>query len=63
MIKRIANYLSQQQGKILTFLLGLVFALFIGILVTAYIIAKRANPILLDETGKPVNAQTADTYK
>lgn len=63
MRKRIASYLSQQQGKILTFLLGLVFALFIGILVTAYIIAKRANPILLDETGKPVNAQTADTYK
>ena len=63
MRKRIASYLSQQQGKILTFLLGLVFALFIGILVTAYIIAKRTNPILLDETGKPVNAQAADTYK
>ena len=58
MRKRIVNYLSLQQGKILTFLLGLVFVLFIGILVTTYIISKRANPILLDETGRPVNAQT-----
>ncbi len=62
MRKRIVNYLSLQQGKILTFLLGLVFVLFIGILVTAYIIAKRANPILLDATGKPVNAQTVNPY-
>ncbi|HQR33287.1 MAG TPA: hypothetical protein PLK30_11140 [Blastocatellia bacterium] len=60
MRKRIVNYLSLQQGKILTFLLGLVFVLFIGILVTTYIISKRANPILLDETGRPVNAQTVD---
>lgn len=60
MRKRIVNYLSLKQGKILTFLLGLVFVLFIGILVTTYIIAKRANPILLDETGRPVNAQTVD---
>lgn len=62
MRKRIGNYLSQQQGRILTFVLGLVVVIFIGILVTAYIIAKRANPIILDETGKPVNAQTVKTY-
>ncbi len=62
MRKRIVSYLSRQQGKILTFLLGLVFVIFIGILVTAYIIAKRANPIILDETGKPVNAQTVNPY-
>ena len=62
MRKRIVNYLSLKQGKILTFLLGLVVVIFFGILVTAYIIAKRANPIILDETGKPVNAQTANPY-
>jgi hypothetical protein len=62
MRKRIGNYLSQQQGRILTFVLGLVVVIFIGILVTAYIVAKRANPIILDETGKPVNAQTVKTY-
>ena len=43
MRKRIGNYLSQQQGRILTFVLGLVVVIFIGILVTAYIIAKRAD--------------------
>lgn len=63
MRKRIGNYLARQQGKILTFLLGLVFMIFIGILVMAYVIAKRANPIILDETGKPVNAQTVGSYK
>ncbi|MBS1791454.1 MAG: hypothetical protein JST85_27325 [Acidobacteria bacterium] len=61
MRKRIGGYLARQQGKILTFLLGLVFVIFIGILVTAYIIAKRANPILLDETGKPVNFQSVNS--
>lgn len=62
MIKRISSYLARQQGKILTFLLGLVVVIFIGILVSAYIIAKRANPIILDENGKPMNAQTTKTY-
>lgn len=62
MRKQVASYLARQQGKILTFILGLVFVLFIGILVTAYIIAKRANPIILDETGKPVNSQTVSDH-
>ncbi len=61
-MKRIGQYVARQQGKILTWLLGLVVVIFIGILVTAYIVAKRANPIILDETGKPVNAQTTGTY-
>ncbi len=62
MIKRVGNYLSRQQGRILTFVLGLVVVIFIGILVTAYIIAKRANPVILDETGKPVNSQTINHH-
>lgn len=62
MTKRITNYLSRQQGKILTFLLGLIVVVFISILVTAYIIAKRANPIILDGDGKPVNAQATKGY-
>jgi preprotein translocase subunit SecG len=60
MTKRIANYLARQQGKILTSLLGLVAVIFIGILVMAYVISKRANPIILDEHGKPVNEQTTN---
>lgn len=59
-MKRITGYLSRNQGKILTALLGLIFVIFIGILVTAYIVAKRANPVILDESGKPMNSQTVD---
>ena len=62
MRKRIGNYLARQQGKILTFLLGLVFMIFIGILVMAYVVSKRANPIMLDETGKPLNSQTINHH-
>lgn len=57
MKKQFGDYLARQQGRILTFVLGMVVVIFIGILATAYIIAKRANPIILDETGKPVNSQ------
>jgi len=61
MTKHISNYLVRQQGKILTSLLGFVVVVFIGILVMAYVISKRANPIILDEHGKPVNAQTTNS--
>ena len=34
--------------------LGFVVALFIGILIFTWIVAKQANPILLDEHGRPI---------
>ena len=37
----------------LTYFLGFVFALFIGILIFAYVVTKRTNPVFLDEHGKP----------
>ena len=37
----------------LVYFLGLVFALFVGILIFVYVVTKRTNPILLDEHGKP----------
>jgi hypothetical protein len=37
----------------LTYFLGFVFALFIGILIICYVITKRTNPVFLDEHGKP----------
>lgn len=58
MRKRVVSYLSNKQGTILTVLLSLIFVLFIGILVTAYLVAKHANPIMLDNTGKPVTSQS-----
>lgn len=57
MRRRVTQYLSQKQGTILMMILSLVMLLFLGILVMAYIVSKRANPIFLDETGRPVNAQ------
>ena len=35
-------------------LLGLVMALFMGILIFAYVAAKQANPVMLDEHGKAI---------
>ena len=63
MSKRFVNYLSQKQGKILTALLSLIFVLFIGILVTAYIVAKRANPVMLDEAGQVSGKQMAELVR
>lgn len=57
MRKRFVNFLSRKQGTILAALLGLIIVGFIGILVTAYLVARHANPVLLDETGKPVASE------
>jgi len=43
----------------LTYFLGFVFVLFIGILVFCYAITKRTNPVFLDQHGKPV-AESAE---
>lgn len=37
--------------------LSLASVLFIGILVFAYVVTKRTNPIFLDQNGKPVQQQ------
>ena len=39
----------------------LIFAafLFIGILIFAYMVTKRAHPVYVDERGNPVNAEAA----
>ncbi|HKH97982.1 MAG TPA: hypothetical protein VJ999_02650 [Candidatus Sulfotelmatobacter sp.] len=43
----------------LTYFLGFVFVLFIGILIFCYAITKRTNPVFLDQHGKPV-AESAE---
>jgi hypothetical protein len=52
------NYLAQKQGTLLKVLLGFIIVAFLGILLSAYLIARQANPIILDENGKPLNAPT-----
>jgi hypothetical protein len=46
--------MSKTRGPVLLYLLGMVMALFIGILIYTYIEAKKANPVMLDETGHPL---------
>ncbi len=58
MRKHIVNFLSRKQGTILVTLLSLIGVLFIGILVTTYLVARHANPVILDEHGKPMNSQS-----
>lgn len=58
MIKAIAEYLGERQGTLLQLVLGGTIVLFIAILVGSYVIAKRANPIILDEKGRPIQSET-----
>lgn len=46
----------------LTYFLGFVFVLFVGILVFCYAVTKRANPIFLDEHGKPAAAGSQHSH-
>lgn len=38
---------------------GLVMTLFIGILIAVYFVARSANPVMLDEHGRPVGEASA----
>lgn len=58
MIKAIAEYLGERQGTLLQLVLGGTIVLFIAILVGSYVIAKRANPIILDEKGRLIQSET-----
>lgn len=44
-------YRFDSRGAFLPKFLGGVFVLFVGILIACYVIAKRANPVMLDEHG------------
>ncbi|HEY1495492.1 MAG TPA: hypothetical protein VGF49_13160 [Candidatus Solibacter sp.] len=45
------RYRFDSRGALLPKFLGVVFVLFIGILIAAYVIARDANPVMLDEHG------------
>jgi hypothetical protein len=53
----------RKQGSPLLYFLGVVMAIFIGILIFAYIVTKRTHPVFLDEHGNPTNAQPAQGSK
>ncbi len=43
----------------LTVLLAAVFVVFCGILVFVYVATRRANPVMLDQQGKPLDQSSA----
>ncbi|HTQ54391.1 MAG TPA: hypothetical protein VMI94_08025 [Bryobacteraceae bacterium] len=43
----------------LIFFLAFVSALFIGILIFVYVVTKQANPVMLDEHGRPTASSGA----
>lgn len=58
-MKTISELFKAKQGTLLQILLGGIMVLFIAIMVTVYFIAKQANPIFLDEKGKPIQSQSS----
>lgn len=58
MRKAIATFFTEHQGRLLQGALAAIMVLFVGILVTVYFVAKSANPIFLDERGRPVESQS-----
>jgi uncharacterized protein YneF (UPF0154 family) len=46
--------MSKPRGALLIYVLVTVMALFIGILIFVWVAAKRANPVMLDENGRPI---------
>lgn len=38
---------------------GLIITLFLGILLGVYLVARSANPVMLDEHGRPVGEAAA----
>lgn len=46
----------------LAYFLGVVFVLFICILVFCYAVTRRTNPVFLDQHGKPVTAGSGHSH-
>jgi len=57
----IATKRQNRKPAPLTYFLGLVFVLFIGILAFCYAVTKRTNPVYLDERGNPVSANSGNS--
>jgi hypothetical protein len=51
-----------RQGSPLLYFLVFVSAIFIGILIFAYVVTNRTNPVYLDQNGRPVNSAPAHTH-
>ena len=61
-MKTINEFFKAKQGTLLQLVLGGIMVLFIAIMVTVYFIAKQANPIFLDEKGRPIQSQSGSQH-
>ena len=52
-------YRFDSRGAFLPKFLGGIFVFFCAVLIVCYVIAKQANPIMLDEHGQPRNTPDA----
>lgn len=59
MKKAITTFFSENQGRLVQGALAAITVIFIGILIAAYFVAKSANPIFLDEKGRPLDSQSS----
>jgi hypothetical protein len=51
---------GRHEGRVLQWLLWAMGVVFIAIMILAWVMAERANPVMLDlETGKPVTKKPA----
>lgn len=46
--------MTKPRGGFLLYFLMMVMALFIGILIFVWVVTKKANPVMLDEHGRPL---------
>lgn len=51
---------GRHEGRVLRWLLWAMGAVFVAIMIVAWVLAERANPVMLDlETGEPVAEKPA----
>ncbi|MBX7172280.1 MAG: hypothetical protein K1X72_15040 [Pyrinomonadaceae bacterium] len=61
-MKKLTEFFKAKQGKLLQIALGGIMILFIAIMVTVYFVAKQANPIFLDEKGRPMQSESGSHH-
>jgi len=58
----ISNTPRTRKPAALTYFLGMVFALFIGILIFCYAVTRRTTIIYLDQHGNPASASSDHSH-
>ncbi len=55
----ITTFFNEHQGRMVQGTLAVITVIFICILIAVYFIARSANPIFLDEKGRPLESQSS----